>query len=679
MLRYRRARAAPRTSCTSSGWPCSSSTGACCRAAPAACSPPTTCSRASRAPASAPPSAALRSAWTRSSCTPSTARARLRDELGVDPASVHVIPHGAFDAPRGGGARTPPPAPGAAPTADRARSSCSSGCCAPTRGSTCCSTRGARGPARGRRAVDRRHAAHGRRGAAGRPRRRACAGSPRFVTDGELAAFFRARRPRRCCPTARSTSRACCSPRCAFGTPLLLSRRRRLPARSRPPGAAAPCPPGDPARWPHALRELLADPARLARCAAAPAAPRRRDGPYGWDAIARAHARALRARSRRQTSSRAGPPAPTPRRAARRVARRREARSPRTPVERVVAVDDRARPVRSPSRRRPRRAAGRRPRAPARGRAPRRDPVADLPVAARDRAPAARRSTELGRPRRDRCRAWSPSANQRHLRPAAAASSRECTATARASSARSRVLAGGERSRVASSVGGRRTSASVAPSVARCRAWPQCCACRRRIARRAARSALDLRRAARLDAGRLRARARRARCAGSRGPRPPARLRTRRATRAAPSSLIVAAYHEEAVIAAKVANALALDWPRERLEVIVAVRRRRRRDRRSAPAGGRRPGARAAARRQDPRPGRGGASARAGELLAFSDANAVWEPGALRALVAPFADPRVGFACGQVALRQRRRARTRRALYWRYEMWCARTSPRSRR
>ena len=36
-------------------------------------------------------------------------------------------------------------------------------------------------------------------------------------------------------------------------------------------------------------------------------------------------------------------------------------------------------------------------------------------------------------------------------------------------------------------------------------------------------------------------------------------------------SLIVAAYREEAVIGAKVANALALDWPRDRLELIVAV------------------------------------------------------------------------------------------------------------
>src|SRR5687767_8517357 len=36
-------------------------------------------------------------------------------------------------------------------------------------------------------------------------------------------------------------------------------------------------------------------------------------------------------------------------------------------------------------------------------------------------------------------------------------------------------------------------------------------------------------------------------------------------------SLIVAAYREQEVIEAKVANALALDWPREALELIVAV------------------------------------------------------------------------------------------------------------
>ena len=39
-----------------------------------------------------------------------------------------------------------------------------------------------------------------------------------------------------------------------------------------------------------------------------------------------------------------------------------------------------------------------------------------------------------------------------------------------------------------------------------------------------------------------------------------------------------------------------------------------------------------------------------GELLAFSDANSFWSPDALRRLVARFADPRVGYVCGQVRL-----------------------------
>jgi hypothetical protein len=136
-------------------------------------------------------------------------------------------------------------------------------------------------------------------------------------------------------------------------------------------------------------------------------------------------------------------------------------------------------------------------------------------------------------------------------------------------------------------------------------------------------------------------------------------------------SLIVAAHREEAVIGAKVANALALDWPRDRLEVIVAV------------DGGAEPGADATAERaraagadqvlELPRGGKvraqdAGVRAAGGELLAFSDANALWEPDALRALVAPFADPRVGYACGRVAF-VNEGGTNQEGLYWRYEMW----------
>jgi cellulose synthase/poly-beta-1,6-N-acetylglucosamine synthase-like glycosyltransferase len=56
-----------------------------------------------------------------------------------------------------------------------------------------------------------------------------------------------------------------------------------------------------------------------------------------------------------------------------------------------------------------------------------------------------------------------------------------------------------------------------------------------------------------------------------------------------------------------------------------------------------------------------------GELVAFSDANAFWEPDALRRLVAPFADPRVGYVCGQVRF-VNDGGTNQEGLYWRYEM-----------
>ena len=53
--------------------------------------------------------------------------------------------------------------------------------------------------------------------------------------------------------------------------------------------------------------------------------------------------------------------------------------------------------------------------------------------------------------------------------------------------------------------------------------------------------------------------------------------------------------------------------------------------------------------------------------MAFSDANVRWEPDALRALVAPFADPKVGYVCGQVRF-VNERGTNQEGLYWRYEM-----------
>ena len=60
-----------------------------------------------------------------------------------------------------------------------------------------------------------------------------------------------------------------------------------------------------------------------------------------------------------------------------------------------------------------------------------------------------------------------------------------------------------------------------------------------------------------------------------------------------------------------------------------------------------------------------------GEVVAFSDANALWEPDAARALVGAFADPRVGYACGQVRFVQAAdgaHATNQEGVYWRYEL-----------
>src|SRR4051794_26858514 len=131
--------------------------------------------------------------------------------------------------------------------------------------------------------------------------------------------------------------------------------------------------------------------------------------------------------------------------------------------------------------------------------------------------------------------------------------------------------------------------------------------------------------------------------------------------------VVVAAHAEEDVIAAKVADARALDWPRERLQVVVACDGSPDR----TPARARAAGAdlvlelpwRGKVRAQD-----AAVDATTAPLLAFSDANARWEPGALRELVAALRADGVGYACGQVSF-VNEGGTNQEGLYWRYEMW----------
>ncbi|HEY5286696.1 MAG TPA: glycosyltransferase [Solirubrobacteraceae bacterium] len=135
-------------------------------------------------------------------------------------------------------------------------------------------------------------------------------------------------------------------------------------------------------------------------------------------------------------------------------------------------------------------------------------------------------------------------------------------------------------------------------------------------------------------------------------------------------SLIVAAHDEQAVIATKVANALALRYPRELLQVIVACDGCTDDTARQASEAG------ADLVLELPRGGKIVAQDTAverssGEIVAFSDANSGWEPDALGELVAAFADPQVGYACGQVRFMQGAagaQATNQEGVYWRYEM-----------
>ncbi len=141
-------------------------------------------------------------------------------------------------------------------------------------------------------------------------------------------------------------------------------------------------------------------------------------------------------------------------------------------------------------------------------------------------------------------------------------------------------------------------------------------------------------------------------------------------------SVIVAAFAEQDVIAERVANLRATSYPAGRLEVIVAC------DGSSDGTADRARAAGADLVLELPRGGKVRAQDAAvrrarGEIVAFSDANVAWEAGALTRLVAVFADPRVGYACGQVRF-VNDRGTNQEGLYWRYEMALRRLESRVR-
>ena len=132
-------------------------------------------------------------------------------------------------------------------------------------------------------------------------------------------------------------------------------------------------------------------------------------------------------------------------------------------------------------------------------------------------------------------------------------------------------------------------------------------------------------------------------------------------------SVIVAAYAEEDVIAERVANIRALDYPSRLLELIIAC------DGSPDATASRAREAGADLVLELPRGGKiraqdAGVERAGGEIVGFSDANVTWQPDALRRLVAPFADARVGYVCGEVQLVDASTGSNQEGLYWRYEL-----------
>jgi cellulose synthase/poly-beta-1,6-N-acetylglucosamine synthase-like glycosyltransferase len=148
-----------------------------------------------------------------------------------------------------------------------------------------------------------------------------------------------------------------------------------------------------------------------------------------------------------------------------------------------------------------------------------------------------------------------------------------------------------------------------------------------------------------------------------------ARLHTRRIRRddaLTPTvAVIVAAYNEEPVIERRIANLRGLDYPAEKLELVVTS---------DASSDATEPLVEAAGVRlvRNPRGGKVAAQNNAvrsvdTEIVAFSDANCTWAPDALRKLVRNFADPDVAYVCGRLNL-QADDGRNKEGVYWRYEL-----------
>lgn len=206
---------------------------------------------------------------------------RLRDELGIDPSRVHVIPHGAFTHLAELPAETTTSLPPELAAVEAPVVLCF-GLIRPYKGIDVLleAWRGI---------TDAELWIVGLPKMDIEPLRAAAPPGvrfvPRFVADAEIPAFFR-RADLVVLPYREIDQSGVLFTALAFGAPLLLTRVGGFPEVAAT-GAAELVEPGDPAGLHAALRHLLTD--RSARERLAAAARAAASGPYAWDAIAARH------------------------------------------------------------------------------------------------------------------------------------------------------------------------------------------------------------------------------------------------------------------------------------------------------------------------------------------------------------------------------------------------------
>ncbi len=144
-------------------------------------------------------------------------------------------------------------------------------------------------------------------------------------------------------------------------------------------------------------------------------------------------------------------------------------------------------------------------------------------------------------------------------------------------------------------------------------------------------------------------------------------------------TLLIAAYNEEKVIAEKLDNSLSLDYPREKLQILVTADGSSDKTadivQQYAPQG-------VTLSYIPDRSGKMAAITRAmplarGEVVVFSDANNMYDSQAIRALVAPYADKNVGATTGaKLIIEDDRQLSSAEGFYWKYESWIKKSETR---